>query len=47
MANKDTFFAEVGVFVRHPEFPYKSVILAIFLTVIGIGLIGNKYLCLF
>mmetsp|Transcript_443 Transcript_443/g.472 ORF Transcript_443/g.472 Transcript_443/m.472 type:complete len:127 (-) Transcript_443:7-387(-) len=37
--NKDSFFGEVGVFVRHPEFPTKSIALSIFLSLLGIVLI--------
>ena len=36
--NKDSFFGEVGRFVKKEGFPTKSVILAIFLSILGIGL---------
>jgi CRISPR/Cas system-associated protein Cas5 (RAMP superfamily) len=37
--NKESFFSEVGILVRHPEFPTKSFVLAFVLTFLGIGLI--------
>ncbi|CAI2383306.1 unnamed protein product [Moneuplotes crassus] len=39
LERKDSFFGEVGEFVRHPGFPTKSVALSLFLAILGIILI--------